>query len=853
MASEFRTSSDLPAFLFSSWHYRQEDIRDARRRDELAGWTVSSLCESYLKYQLAHYQKIHQDQAETNARPLSFVSIIVKKILGLLRKSISLTQDICRIAETDLLFRIVQDPQTSYFLLRKILTHPWNLDPRRSSLNHTRVIDIDEAILASERYARLQLPERRSVDFLTNLDDLRDLYTFHKKESIITIPRSCPPKGGFNFFDAKQKQEIAIHGTDDSFRTALHRVTHNVLEGLDWNNVFLAGGMVLHTLQHLDPSSDTDGDVANCDMDIYLYGLTPSEANDKIKHIHDVWARNMASLHSTTIVVKNPKTISLIPEYPHRRIQIVFKLLPTPTDILLNFDLDACAIGFDGSKIFMLPRCARALETGYSVFTMDLIWGHHLSDRRATQEFRIVKYADRGFGLRILPSYAKALEERHSLEEVDIDTETAGPWRRTSETKRFYPKEPGLKTLKRIAFLGQDFVHRYCFGVSDMVCHSTSQLELSMDKDELLNAIKEAEQSNNIPCIGPAELDPRIRRKGLPDGKNGLGGFELLMRHHEAWLLDALQKVVLNREIPMEGAYDDGSYNDMLTYRWDRSFSPNELSEDIDEHNDALFWILRKAVAEKLRISPFRGSYQNYLTRRIRRQVYGRSLDEVQAKQITIPIIIPATLQTYIANRLHSANGDVPTDLLSSLLIPAHDHAKYDPTVRGIPNLHDTVGEDGNIRYWVISNESIWAGQHRVLDEVYELLWALFYWFLRGFMEDTDQPLFTTLSTDNPDCVWHLAKAFRRRIVLRQVDPYQIKSGHTVSLREELLFRAWALHIPGHGRPRILHENEDEDDDFPWPAHKLFVEHAVVDEVPEHLFWSEKDEAEDEGRVWLRG
>jgi len=36
----------------------------------------------------------------------------------------------------------------------------------------------------------------------------------------------------------------------------------------------------------------------------------------------------------------------------------------------------------------MLPRCARALETGYTAFTMDLVYGHHLGDRRATQEMR---------------------------------------------------------------------------------------------------------------------------------------------------------------------------------------------------------------------------------------------------------------------------------------------------------------------------------------------------------------------------------------------------------------------------------------------------------------------------------
>jgi len=57
-------------------------------------------------------------------------------------------------------------------------------------------------------------------------------------------------------------------------------------------------------------------------------------------------------------------------------------------EVLLNFDLDPCAMCWNGKEVRMLPRCARALETGYTAFTMDLVYGHHLGDRRATQEIR---------------------------------------------------------------------------------------------------------------------------------------------------------------------------------------------------------------------------------------------------------------------------------------------------------------------------------------------------------------------------------------------------------------------------------------------------------------------------------
>lgn len=177
--------------------------------------------------------------------------------------------------------------------------------------------------------------------------------------------------------------------------------------------------------------------------------------------------------------MKNARTLTFLTKYPNRRIQIILKIVPSPTDVLLNFDLDACALGFDGSQIFMLPRFVRALETGSSMFTMDLIWGHRFRNRGASQKTRLCKYAERGFGIRVSPSYARSLEstlplrskagsdpigsEQHSAKDNEVV--------RTSEQRERFPqgKECGLKTLKRVAFLGRDFVHRFVYGVSPIL------------------------------------------------------------------------------------------------------------------------------------------------------------------------------------------------------------------------------------------------------------------------------------------------------------------------------------------------------------------------------------------------
>lgn len=57
-------------------------------------------------------------------------------------------------------------------------------------------------------------------------------------------------------------------------------------------------------------------------------------------------------------------------KYPARRIQIVLKLVSNPKEVLLNFDLDPCSLGFDGEELWLLPRAARALQSMILAFAI---------------------------------------------------------------------------------------------------------------------------------------------------------------------------------------------------------------------------------------------------------------------------------------------------------------------------------------------------------------------------------------------------------------------------------------------------------------------------------------------------
>jgi len=224
---------------------------------------------------------------------------------------------------------------------------------------------------------------------------------------------------------------------------------------------------------------------------------------------YGVWSTYIPDASKPQLVVKNAKTITFFSDFPTRRVQIVLRLLPTAADVLLQFDLDACAIGFDGSRVFMLPRCARAIETGYSTFSMALIRGHPSSDRRATGECRALKYANRGFGIRILPLYARYLESAHKSTAWTHDQLLGESSRKVLQTNR-YPygyDEPGLKTLKRMAYLAKDFVERFNHGVSPLnISPATYQTQIGgamvMNTDaerEWLESYQLAEQALQEP------------------------------------------------------------------------------------------------------------------------------------------------------------------------------------------------------------------------------------------------------------------------------------------------------------------------------------------------------------------
>ena len=302
----------------------------------------------------------------TTCKIPSLSSISAGKIIEVLENSDNVEADIRMIARSInsvTLRQIIIDPRTPYPVLRAFLAIP------SIANSSTYPVDIDEAVLANENYIRSRGQEaNRDGKCLVTLEDLSRVIgaSSDDPQVSLTIKRKDPPKGGFEILDECRPRIIHVQPNDASFVSTFERITRGILRGLNWSNVFVAGGMAVTTLLHTTgPIKDGNTSIQDCDIDVYLYDLSPEQANRKVEEIYQVWRTNRSPTNGQQLVVKNHKTILLLSDYPNHRIQIILKLLTSPTQILLNFDLDACAIGFDGSRVLMLPRCARAIETGY--------------------------------------------------------------------------------------------------------------------------------------------------------------------------------------------------------------------------------------------------------------------------------------------------------------------------------------------------------------------------------------------------------------------------------------------------------------------------------------------------------
>eukprot|EP01127_Copromyxa_protea_P013859 TRINITY_DN376_c0_g1_i1.p1 TRINITY_DN376_c0_g1~~TRINITY_DN376_c0_g1_i1.p1 ORF type:complete len:888 (+),score=171.53 TRINITY_DN376_c0_g1_i1:42-2666(+) len=161
--------------------------------------------------------------------------------------------------------------------------------------------------------------------------------------------------------------------------------TQGCLDGLDWNNVFVAGGAVLGCL-----NAEQDG-YRSSDIDLFVHGITDeAEANEKLKSIYNTVINNTRGKGD---VIRTKRAITILCTYPYRHVQVILRLYKSPAEVLLGFDIDSCCVGFDGTDVWCQERFKRALTKRYNLV--------NTSRRSLTYESRLFKYSKRGFAVAV--------------------------------------------------------------------------------------------------------------------------------------------------------------------------------------------------------------------------------------------------------------------------------------------------------------------------------------------------------------------------------------------------------------------------------------------------------------------
>jgi len=233
---------------------------------------------------------------------------------------------------------------------------------------------------------------------------------------------------------------------ESTFVARFNKFTEGALAGLDWTNVVAAGGSVTACLldtHNAGSSSATSSSSASSsssssstaefsaalassysesDVDLFLHGLSSSEANAKLSAVYACLVRTAGEAAESAesaalkgvrragrrgdgecsgkvsgagaiLVVRTCNAVTFVCDHPRRHVQVVLRLYASPAEILLGFDVDSCAVCFDGSKVLASPRAVRALQRGANLVDT--------GRRSYTYETRLLKYAKRGFAVAV--------------------------------------------------------------------------------------------------------------------------------------------------------------------------------------------------------------------------------------------------------------------------------------------------------------------------------------------------------------------------------------------------------------------------------------------------------------------
>ncbi|BCS82655.1 ankyrin repeat protein [Cotonvirus japonicus] len=218
-----------------------------------------------------------------------------------------------------------------------------------------------------------------------------DLYTIDHLVSDLTLDYDVPTLCGKNI----DKPNILLNSRE-KFKTEFDK-HYPYLKHINMKNLLIAGGSISNIVRG---KFQRDSDI-----DFFIYGLDEKDATARVEEwLLDILCKKPEEPKNTDTtkkpkndeikyykVIRNNNSISILLDHADLKLQIIFRLYKSISEILHGFDLGSSAVGYDGENVYFTSLGKYCHE--YSCNVIDT------NRRSTTYEYRLIKYFDRGFNI----------------------------------------------------------------------------------------------------------------------------------------------------------------------------------------------------------------------------------------------------------------------------------------------------------------------------------------------------------------------------------------------------------------------------------------------------------------------
>ena len=202
--------------------------------------------------------------------------------------------------------------------------------------------------------------------------DLTNQSVFSQCKTGTSLALTAPPV-------YKSKEQTTV--TSIKFNMRLGEI-FSEFDDFDWSNVLLAGGLVSGLLEtKYDKTMYTESD-----LDLFLYGKNQKEMKEAYIRTYEYFKKKFGTIYS--FIYNNSMVVTILSPKFRRVIQLIGTEFSKPIDIIKNFDLTHCQVGFDGQNVIYTSEFIKSIQTRITKIT-----------KFSIHAYRLVKAYQRGYSI----------------------------------------------------------------------------------------------------------------------------------------------------------------------------------------------------------------------------------------------------------------------------------------------------------------------------------------------------------------------------------------------------------------------------------------------------------------------